>query len=512
MSKVFNRKNILLLLILIVITTIIFSCFNTQKTTSLLSFITKREESEVNTSVELETLTISGFESEYIFDSQVNSYDIEIFENTYYLNIRAVPKSESATVEVVDNIYFGTNSGTVKVIVSNFDNTNTYLINWTKVDKSTVSYIKNFTYTKKSQTFTVPFSGNYKIEAWGAQGGAACLYPAQWTGGLGAYTEGEIDLTKNSNLYIFVGQKGSDCTTVTYGAYTPAAWNGGGSGAGSSDSNDGGGSGGGASDIRIINTSEVSTWNEADSLRSRIMVAAGGAGAAYINPSYSYRATGGGGVTGTGVIRGYNNQYISNHSYHGTQTSGYAFGQGQNGFPYAGGGGGGGSAGWYGGYAIKNENGFPTSANYGASGSSYISGHTGCVGVTSTESSSPKSGCLSNTTDNSCSLSPYDYSFNDTIMIDGDGYGWSNVKNNLTSMPNPNGGNYSNGNGHTGDGYVRISYLENISNYNYLDSITFEGGTLATTLNKLETEYTINIDSYLLMMTMLQLQELNNMT
>ena len=203
MSKIYNRKNILFLLILIVLSTIIFSCFNTQKTTSLLSFITKSEESEINTSTELETLTISGFESEYTFDSKVNSYDIEIFDNTYFLNIRAVPKSESATVEITDNVYFGVNSGTVKVIVSNFDNTNTYLINWTKFNQPSSDLVYNYSFTNSVQEFETPYYGKYKLEVWGAQGGDNTR--ANALGGKGGYATGVVTLPANTTLYIYVG-------------------------------------------------------------------------------------------------------------------------------------------------------------------------------------------------------------------------------------------------------------------------------------------------------------------
>ena len=95
----------------------------------------------------------------------------------------------------------------------------------------------------------------------------------------------------------------------------------------------------------------------------------------------------------------------------------------------------------------------------GAGGSSYISGHTGCVGVTSLSDTTPKSGCTTGTTNNACSLSPTGLSFTDTVMIDGAGYSWTNVKGSLQQMPNPAGGYYASGVGHTGNGYARITRL-----------------------------------------------------
>ena len=64
----------------------------------------------------------------------------------------------------------------------------------------------NFSYTNTQQTFTVPATGEYKIELWGAQGGTVSSY----VGGLGSYTKGIISLDKGDLLYIFVGQKGNN--------------------------------------------------------------------------------------------------------------------------------------------------------------------------------------------------------------------------------------------------------------------------------------------------------------
>lgn len=118
-----------------------------------------------------------------------------------------------------------------------------------------VDYISNFDYTGDSQTFTPNYDGNYRVELWGAQGGGDY-------GGLGAYTSGNIKLTKKQMFYAYIG--GHPVTVTEYG------YNGG----GISNSDGRFGSGGGATDIRIYND----TWNNFDSLKSRIMVASGGGG------------------------------------------------------------------------------------------------------------------------------------------------------------------------------------------------------------------------------------------
>ena len=177
----------------------------------------------------------------------------------------------------------------------------------------------DFTYTGEYQTFKAPYSGYYIIELWG--GGYSN------TEG-GAYTKGDIYLNTNEEIYIYVGGQ---------------PWNGGGTGYYY---------GFGATDVRTVATSAPNAWNEIDSLRSRIMVAAG---------------SGGTGVAAGGLI-GYTATATSYDAYCGrgaTQTSGGASpitwstagSGGAGGFGYGGGGGrsissggsGSGGGGWYGG-------------------------------------------------------------------------------------------------------------------------------------------------------------------
>ena len=132
---------------------------------------------------------------------------------------------------------------------------------WDFVCPYEVGQTWNFAYTGGEQSFTVPCDGNYKLETWGASGGNIGPY----LGGRGAYTLGEIELTKNRNLYVYVGGQG---TNTDIGGYN------GGSSLTVGQSKYGS-SGGGATDIRLNN----GTWDSFDSLKSRIMVSAGGGGA-----------------------------------------------------------------------------------------------------------------------------------------------------------------------------------------------------------------------------------------
>lgn len=60
--------------------------------------------------------------------------------------------------------------------------------------------------TDPIQTFTVPSSGRYRLECWGAQGGPGS---SSYVGGMGAYVAGEMDLVGGEVLCLIVGSKGT---------------------------------------------------------------------------------------------------------------------------------------------------------------------------------------------------------------------------------------------------------------------------------------------------------------
>ena len=128
---------------------------------------------------------------------------------------------------------------------------------------TTFAYKDGTTGEAEAQIYTVPSgqSGWYKIELWGASGGNATSETGEVrAGGKGAYTSGLIYLTENQKLYFYIG----GTTTNSNGGA-----NGGGTGAGK------GMGGGGSTDVRI----KSGAWDNDDSLRTRLMVAAGGGGA-----------------------------------------------------------------------------------------------------------------------------------------------------------------------------------------------------------------------------------------
>lgn len=110
--------------------------------------------------------------------------------------------------------------------------------------------VYNFAYTGSAQTFTSDANALYKIELWGAQGGATL----GTSGGKGSYTSGVFVSTNSDTLYIYIGGING--------------YNGGGVG-GTGSGLENGANGGGGSDVRFGGTA----------LSNRIIVSGGGGGA-----------------------------------------------------------------------------------------------------------------------------------------------------------------------------------------------------------------------------------------
>ena len=82
----------------------------------------------------------------------------------------------------------------------------------------------NFDYTGGEQEFEVPCDGYYKLETWGAQGGYA---NANFYGGYGAYSVGNVYLNANDILYINTGGAGSGGMCSSSGSTYLGGYNGG---------------------------------------------------------------------------------------------------------------------------------------------------------------------------------------------------------------------------------------------------------------------------------------------
>ena len=266
--------------------------------------------------------------------------------------------------------------------------------------KLSESFVTTYDYTGNAQTFVAPVSGNYKIELWGAQAGE---YDTSNAGSRGGYSSGFLNVNKNTNLYIYVGERPKT---------NNPSWNGGGSSSYERCA------GGGATDVRLIN----GNWNNFDSLKSRIIVAGGASGcwpitslqhgggllsgfrSGIYNSSAATQTHGGVGGNTTSLTNCY-----SSHISPGIAESG-KFGIAGNATNFGSGGGGG----YYGGGAGIHKC-SSDAGGTGSGGSSFISGHNGCVAITndSTEDNiiqrndSNGNKCTDGTTDITCS---YHYS------------------------------------------------------------------------------------------------------
>ena len=176
-----------------------------------------------------------------------------------------------------------------------------------------------FDYTGGEQQFIAQYSGYYKLEIWGAQGGS---YSSSYYGGYGGYSIGTANLTKGEILYINVGGQGysnssnsGPITTAILGGY-----NGGGTVYPESCCNGHfPSSGGGATHIATLSGLLSKLENEKNSI---LIVSGGGGGAfGHSNVTLSYIGGNGGGIEG--MIGG-----GQVYDLGGTQDVGYAFGLG----------------------------------------------------------------------------------------------------------------------------------------------------------------------------------------
>ena len=149
----------------------------------------------------------------------------------------------------------------------------------------------DFSYTGAVQSIELP-RGRYKLQCWGAQGGNVTGTYAV-SGSKGGYSEGVLNLKEKTTLYVFVGGQGASYTssdTQTSTSVVKGGWNGGGAGVRTSiyETSDHYGmsfprGGGGATDIALVTStmgySNGRTSRSTESLKSRIIVAGGGAGA-----------------------------------------------------------------------------------------------------------------------------------------------------------------------------------------------------------------------------------------
>ena len=297
--------------------------------------------------------------------------------------------------------------------------------------------------------------GKYLFELWGA---------GDENHKNGGYVSGSLFLDEKTTLFLFVGPKEKFFNAVDI-----------------SESN--GHRGNGASDVR---TNYSGKWSDFESLKSRIIVAGAGGN----NDDYKIgTGIGVGNVAGdfgyAGGLNGSIGLVLENTSYAARMI--YPDEPGEQERPGKGGFGGKCGIGGNGRFGIGGlpgagctrsdestiNDGFAGSGGYYGSGgsggydyrywlpigtagaSSFISGHKGCSAIT-----------IDSTADNiTHTHSSWHYSglfFKDTKMIDGLGHEWTSTHAGaLQAMPNPKGNFYPSNQGHPGNGYIRITILNN---------------------------------------------------
>ncbi len=201
------------------------------------------------------------------------------------------------------------------------------------------------------------------------------IYPTSY--GRGGYSYGYYSMNKNKNIYISVGGKGQDGTLRSRSS---GGWNGGGDGEWDHGDDEAMGAGGGCTSIQNTLKSDGQLKNYNSVKNTDVLIVAGGGGAGFpagIQPRVeNFVNQYGGGETGAKAWYDIGEDYDNaKYGQQATQTSGYAFGQGQSApteitsnseIPGAGGG-------WYGGYTI-----IPTVAGtFAAAGGG--SGHIGTM-------------------------------------------------------------------------------------------------------------------------------------
>ncbi len=239
--------------------------------------------------------------------------------------------------------------------------------------------------TQGIQEWTVPVSGTYKIETYGAQGGNS--YSNFRTGGYGAYTKGEFSLSSGQVLKVIVGQ-----TAANY--YGSSQYEGGGGGGGSfvwlsSASTPmiaaGGGGGGGANQGTAYNGNDGTATTSGSASNGQYVSAGGTSGGGgeehSTNGEHAHGGSAGGGwlSAGASAISGADGGASILDGYGVGGQNGSASGQtyGSDGGFGGGGGaviGGGGGGGYSGGGAGNQPSGSGWIENGGGGGGSYNAG------------------------------------------------------------------------------------------------------------------------------------------
>lgn len=405
-------------------------------------------------SSKLKSLKLGNYDLDPVFHSDTLEYTVSIMNATLSLDVEATPYDEEAKVALKGFGYINQSAiGTITVTEPNCEKT-VYTVKILK-DEAPVATPYEFPYTGKIQTFTAPMTGYYRLETWGAQGGSISGY----YGGYGGYATGTVMLKKDETIFIVVGGQGLGASRQGQGLV--GGYNGGGSVTGNPRVNHITASGGGATHI-ARKTGLLSALSED---RDSILMVSGGGGGARNQANHEAAARWGHGGSGGGAVAGgaqSNNGstwYLSTiTAVSGTQTSGYAFGQGEKAFDNGAGGGG-----FFGGY----NGGHHSNAYTGTGGGG--SGYIGNKDI---------------------------FSYRDITKVM---YCYNCNKSADESSYTENTGNYSvspiSYYAKAGAGYARITLLEQPSENNFLSYIKTDKGDLSPEYEMGEVNYRVELTS-----------------
>lgn len=418
-----------------------------QMTTYTIHFV--REHSS-----KLKSLKLGTYDLDPVFHSDTLEYTVNIMNATLSLDVDAIAYDEEAKVSLKGFGYINQSAtGTITVTEPNSPAT-TYKITILK-DEAPVVTPYEFPYTGKIQTFTAPMTGYYRLEIWGAQGGSTSGY----LGGYGGYATGTIMLKKDETIFVVVGGQGLGATAR--GQALVGGYNGGGGVTGNSQVNHMTASGGGATHI-ARKTGLLSTLsNERDSI---LMVSGGGGGSRNqanheAAARWGHGGSGGGAVAGGAQSNNGSTWYLSTiTAVSGTQSSGYSFGQGEGVVDNGAGGGG-----YFGGYSGSSHTGFYPGT--GGGGSGYI----GNKDV---------------------------FSYRDVTKVM---YCYNCNRSEKEDTYTENTGNYSvspiSYYAKAGNGYARVTLLEQPSENNFLSYIKTDKGNLDPEYEMGVVDYRVELDS-----------------
>ena len=283
--------------------------------------------------------TLSVDEVVFDFDANINEYNLLVPSGVSSLNITAIAFDHEALVTMTGNGYIRNGLNVVQVMVTEPHlPVNIYTLNVTRSDSAdgSVDTEYDFIYKGEVEYYEIPYTGNYKIESWGAEGGNR----GGALGGQGGYSKGIVKLNKGEVIAIYVGGAGTSAQAGFNGGAvsgTPNVY------------------GGGASDVRIGEYT----------LNDRIIVAGGGGSVGAINKP---------GAAGGGLLGLSNNFSYGSGGQGGSQTTAGnrgAFGLGGEGLSSHGGRGGGGGGGWFGGGGANPDYGADDDRG-GGGGSGYV--------------------------------------------------------------------------------------------------------------------------------------------